>query len=524
MPLNQSIIATIALAGGLAMSSQGFAQTVNLKSDDGSVDMTGTLAGVESNAYILNTPMGQMRVALDQVTCTGAACPISIVDSADIHIGGSDTVGLGLMPLLLDAYAGALNAAVDVQPTTTENEVVAKLTGDDGYGDELATILVSSTTSGNGFDLIEAGQIDVSLASRRIRPEEARAIRDSGGGNMVSPSQEHVIAVDSLVLITHPENPVKSLTQGQVAEIYAGRITNWSEVGGPDLPIAATTLPEGSGTRSVFEGRIFGDSGSGISSNITVVPTNPDASQFIDENVGGLAYVSFAFQRGGNPLTIVNTCGIAMVPDAFSARTEEYALQRRLYAYTREDTITDDTEEFLSYIKSVAADDPITKAGFIGFAVERRDQSLDGPRALGLLAPSDDPYEAGFMRDMLAQMVGYDRLSTTFRFRSGSSQLDERAVIDKQRLISYLEEQPAGTEIVFVGFTDAIGEFDGNMDLSRRRAALVEAEFRAFAGDRLTDVKFSSAGFGEVSPAACNDNEDGRRINRRVEVWIKSAA
>jgi phosphate transport system substrate-binding protein len=524
MQNNKSKTAILALAGALAFSSPATAQTVNLKSEDGSVDIVGVLAGVESDAYILETTMGQIRVATDQVTCFGDGCPIAHVGSADVHIGGSDTVGLGLMPLLLDGYAGAQNAATDVQPTTIPNEVIAKLTGDDGYGDELATILVSSTTSGNGFDLIEAGKIDVSMASRRIRPEEARAIRNAGGGNMVSPSQEHVIAVDSLVLITHPDNPVKSLTQAQVADIYAGRITNWSEVGGADLPILATTLPEGSGTRSVFESRIFGDSGSAISADITVVATNPDASQFIDENIGGLAYVSFAFQRGGNPLTIVNNCGIAMRPDAFSARTEEYALQRRLYAYTREDTVTEATQDFLSYVKSVDADNQITKAGFIGFAVDRRDQSLDGQRARALLAPVDDPYEAGFMRDMLAQMVDYDRLSTTFRFRSGSSNLDERAAIDKQRLITYLEAQPEGTEIVFVGFTDAIGEFDGNLSLSQRRAALVEEEFSKVAGDRLPNVRFSSVGFGEVSPSACNDTEDGRRINRRVEVWIKQPA
>lgn len=192
------------------------------------------------------------------------------------------------------------------------------------------------------------------------------------------------------------------------------------------MAISVVTLPEGSGTRSVFESRIFGDSNAGIGNTATVVATNSDASQFVSDNEGALAYVSYAFQRGANPLTLINNCGIPMTPDAFSARTEEYALQRRLYMYTREDTITDAAKVFIDYATSEEADNVITKAGFIGFAVDRREQSMSGARARTLLAPTEDTYEAGFMRQMLGQMVDYDRLSTTFRFSTGSARLDER--------------------------------------------------------------------------------------------------
>ena len=164
----------------------------------------------------------------------------------------------------------------------------------------------------------------------------------------------------------------------------------------------------------------------------------------------------------------------------------------------------------------------IGKAGFIGFAVDRRKQSLDDARARSLLNADVDAYEANFMRQMLAQMVGYDRLSTTFRFRVGSAQLDARGEIDKERLVKYLMKQPSGTEVLVVGFTDSIGEFDSNLNLSLQRAAQVADEISAFAGDRLTNVAISSIGFGEIAPVSCNDEEDGRRINRRVEVWVKS--
>lgn len=149
---------------------------------------------------------------------------------------------------------------------------------------------------------------------------------------------------------------------------------------------------------------------------------------------------------------------------------------------------------------------------------------MESGRALSLLDPDADAYEAQFMRDMLGRMVDYDRLSTTFRFRTGSSSLDERGRIDLARLVDYLAAQPEGSEILLVGFTDDVGQFDGNRRLSEGRAAQVLEEVRAAAGDRLDGMKMSSVGYGEIAPSGCNIDPEGRRINRRVEVWIKSQA
>lgn len=60
------------------------------------------------------------------------------------------------------------------------------------------------------------------------------------------------IGRDALVFIVNEENPVQSLTQEQLIGIYTGEITNWSEVGGVDLPIVAFQRPEESGSQSLF--------------------------------------------------------------------------------------------------------------------------------------------------------------------------------------------------------------------------------------------------------------------------------
>ena len=512
----------LTLAGSLTFAGLANAGEVTLQSSDGTVNMTGEFVDFRDNAYIISTALGELRVAASRVNCIGDSCPTFGTVEADITIGGSEVVASGLMPLLLEGYAGALGASAELGNTGQNGELIAKLVADEGFGDDLASFMVSSTGSNDGFALLLEEKADIAMSSRRIVPDEARSLRDAGAGNMVDPEQEHIIAIDSLVVVTNASNKIETLTTDQLRAIYAGQITNWSEVGGPNMDIVVVGQDAESGTRAVFEDRIFGEEQAVLTADAQIVENEGDVSQIVNATQGAIGFLGYSFQRGANPVSLVNECGITMTPDAFSARTEEYALQRRLYLYTRADTASQESREFLDFATSPAADSLISKAGFIGFGVDRREQSLESDRARALLDPSADAYEAGFMRQMLGQMVDYDRLSTTFRFRTGSSQLDERGRIDRDRLVSYLETQPAGTEVLLVGFTDDVGQFDGNRQLSEERAAQVAQELVDYAGNRLPGITVSSFGYGEIAPSGCNANQEGRRINRRVEVWIKS--
>ena len=519
-----SALRALIVAGAIAMPSLAVADEVTLKSSDGTVNIVGEFVAFEENAYVIRTGLGELRISAARVRCEGAACPVIETTTADVVFAGSDTVGLGMMPLLMEGYAGYLDAEATITATANQGEILAEMIGDQGFGDPMGSYLVSSTTSSDAFSRLLEGSSEIGMASRRIRPTEARALRDAGAGNMISPAQEHIVAVDSLVVITHPDNPVQSLTTEQLAAIYKGEVTNWSEVGGENAPITLMDRQQSSGTRAVFDLAIFGDAEQPFAPNAVVMEDNTQMASAVNDDPNAIGYVSYAFQRGAKALPLVNECGLTMTPDAFSARTEEYALQRRLYLYNRSDNLSDASQRFLDYALSEDADGVIAKAGFIDLGVDRRAQPLDGDRARALLDPNADAYEAGVMREMLGLMVDYDRLSTTFRFNTGSSRLDERGILDMQRLARFLENQPEGTQVLFVGFTDDVGAFDSNRELSQRRAGQVMEEMRAYAGDRVAGLQLSSAGFGEVAPSACNVSEEGRSINRRVEVWIGSAS
>ena len=222
-------------------------------------------------------------------------------------------------------------------------------------------------------------------------------------------------------------------------------------------------------------------------------------------------------------MTLVNECGIAAAPDAFSAKTEEYDLARRMYLYNRADNLDDASRSFLEFVVSEEADGVIGKSGFIDLGITRRTQDLTDGRAVALAAEAaayDAGFESSVMMEMLGEMPKHDRLSTTFRFRTGASKLDERGKLDLERLVDYLENMPSGTEVTFVGFTDDVGAFEANRRLSFGRAGSVLDEVRGTAGGRLDHVEFKTAGYGEVAPSACNISDRGKSINRRVEVWI----
>lgn len=519
----RNMVSAFALAAAVAVPSVSIAGEVTLKSSDGTVNLVGEFIEFTDNTYVIRTGLGDLRVSAARVRCEGEDCPSFDTVAADVTIAGSDTVGLGVMPLLMSGYAAFLGAEATVTATETQGEILAEMVGDEGFGDPMGSYLVNSTTSSDAFRKLTDRSAQVGMASRRIRPAEARALRDDGAGNMISPSNEHIIAVDSLVVITHPDNVIDTLTTAQLRDIYSGAITNWAEVGGADAPISIFGRSEGSGTRSVFESRLFGDDVPAAPANMGIAGDNNEMAASVNADPNAIGFVGYAFQRGAKPLTLVNECGINMTPDAFSARTEEYALQRFLYLYNREDTLDQASADFVNYAISEDADEVIAKSGFIDLGIARQEQSADGARARQLLNPNVDAFEGGVMREMMAQMVDYDRLSATFRFRTGSSKLNLRGQLNLERLADYLEGEPEGTKVLFVGFTDDVGAFESNRELSIGRAQQVQDTLRASAGDRLAGIEMATAGFGEVSPSACNTTENGRGINRRVEVWIQSA-
>ncbi|MEM9129091.1 MAG: phosphate ABC transporter substrate-binding/OmpA family protein, partial [Pseudomonadota bacterium] len=512
-----------AVAAGMLFSTAAVANDVSLKSADGTVNINGEFIALEEGVYIIRTALGDMRVSAARVRCEGPGCPSLETTTADVTIAGSATIGLGMMPLLMTGFATSVDADVEVN-NVSEGQSIATLFADGGFGDEIGSYLVSTTSDDGAFSALLDGTAQVGMSSRRITRDEARALRADGAGNMVSPQQESILAIDNVVVVTHPSNPVKQLTKEQLRAIFSGEIRNWSQVGGNDFPINVVARDAGSSSHAYFMNYLFeGENSPFLAQAIANDDQGVSNTVFFDRY--SIGYVGYAFQRGTKAMTLVNECGITVSPDAFSAKTEEYDLSRRLYLYSRSDNFDKPTKDLVEFAKSELADGVIAKSGFIDLGIIRSTpESIENRKAAlqGQLAGYDVGFEEKLVEAMLKDLGNNDRLSTTFRFNTGSSKLDERGRLDVSRLISYLERAEKDTKITFVGFTDDVGAFEGNRQLSQNRADTLMFEIRSAAQGRLDHIQMEAKGYGELSPSACNVTDQGRSINRRVEVWISN--
>lgn len=508
----------------LATSSIAEQDFVRIQSADGQTAIEGDLISFEQGVYLIETSFGPIKVASEGMQCEGNACPVIKEADGVLKIVGSPSMTHELMPLLVAGYGAAHDAVSEPVGDVTATKRWYNLVSEGGFGDQIGQIEMNGTSASGSFTGLLDKSTQIGVSSRRITREEAMALRQDGAGSMVGIDRERVVAIDSLVVVANPENPIEALSMRQVADIYSGNITNWSQLGGPDQTINVYARGQGSGARYEFDSGILDRPNATVSArSLKLVKDDREMASGVFSDPYGIGYLSLAALRGNKPISLSNACGITVTPTEFSAKTEEYPLSRRLYMYSREDNLDVAAEDMLDFAISPEADSLIAKAGFISLAVDRYDLNAARSRLIEMIEANEDGYMTQIATDMLNDMRGWDRLSTTFRFNTGSLSLDAKAQRDIARLVTYLQALPGNAEVAVVGFTDANGAFDSNLNLSRDRAQSVLQDIQAIAGDQLPQVTFMSKGFGQMLPATCNDGAQGQAINRRVEIWVRSA-
>lgn len=187
-----------------------------------------------------------------------------------------------------------------------------------------------------------------------------------------------------------------------------------------------------------------------------------------------------------------------LLPTPFSVATEDYTLSRRLYFYTPAQPQRELTRKFVDFAISSMGQNIVAEIGFVGQNV------LATPATASNVAPTE------YRR----LTTGADRWSLDFRFREGSSQLDNKAEADLNRVVTFVSDSHySGDNLVLLGFDDSQ---QANDALSKDRAKAVATQF-AERGVKPSTV----VGFGSQIAVASNGTPEGREKNRRVEIWLK---
>lgn len=209
-------------------------------------------------------------------------------------------------------------------------------------------VLVSGMGSSAGIESVSNGSSDIGTSSRELKDEELEL------GLVDAP-----VAYDAIAVIVHPDNPVRDLTTMQVRSIYAGVITNWSEVGGPDLEIGLVNRDEASGTREAFKKIVMDDAVFDIGA--VVLPGTGQVRAVVADVPGAIGYISLGFVN--DDVRAVAIDEVEPSEEAVVAGT--YPIQRTLHFFTL-GKAQGATADYIDYVLSPAVQDSVVRdAGFI---------------------------------------------------------------------------------------------------------------------------------------------------------------
>ena len=227
--------------------------------------------------------------------------------------------------------------------TITGSSTVAPLTSEIAkkFESENPGIRIDVQTGGSSRGLADAAQglADIGMVSRALKPAE------------ITQYQSFAIATDGIGIILQDSNPVTNLSNQQILDIYQGKITNWSEVGGADAEITVVNKAEGRSTLELFLD-YFALTNSQIAADV-VIGDNQQGIKTVAGNPHAIGYVSIgAAERdidAGVPLKLLPVGGVAA--SSQTLQDGSFPLARPLNLVTTA-TPTGLTQEFIQFAQS----------------------------------------------------------------------------------------------------------------------------------------------------------------------------
>jgi phosphate transport system substrate-binding protein len=496
------------------------AEDVTLTSRDGSVEISGDILGYDGEFYRVDTVYGVLTIDGTGVICDGPGCPNLEAYVAEFTISGARTMGEVLMPALVESFASRNGYRVNRR--VTDDTHFSYELSEASTGRISARILFRVTSTSEGFADLLANEADMVLSVRQALAQEISLAQEAGLGDLGDPRRSRIVALDAIVPIVSSRNPLRGVTFQGLARIFSGQITNWSALGGADAPISLHLRDEFSGLSRDFQDRVLADRDLTFASGVIRHASNPELADAVAADPLAIGIATYSETGNAAVLAIKGVCDMVSVARDASIKTEDYPLTAPLFIYTPARRMPVFAREFLRFVRSDAAQFVIDRAGFVDLRLQEIPLADQGNRLANAIASAGEEIGIDELQRMVARMKGTKRLSISFRFRIGGTDLDAQSVSNIDLLAQTLENGNFdGRKMILVGFTDGEGPAAANLRLARRRAETVLAAVLAAAPAADKDqLNLSADAFGEAMPMACDDSDWGRQINRRVEVWV----
>jgi phosphate transport system substrate-binding protein len=419
-----------------------------------------------------------------------------LAPKAILRLAGSNTIGDTLGPALAEAFLKDQGAAdVRILPGANPQEKVVEgiLPGDSSA----SSITIAAHGSATAFTALANSSCDIGMASRKIKPEEAAKL--AALGDMSSVANEHILGLDGIAVIVNAANPADHLDIDKIKRIFTGEITDWSQVGSISGAIKIYARNDNSGTYDTFKSLVL--AGKPLAAGAQRIEDSKALSDAVAADPNSIGFIGLPYIQSAKPVAVSEKGTLALMPTRLTVGTEDYLLSRRLYLYTPSNPGNKFTRQFVEFALSKKGQDVVGDIGFVAQNVSQVAQTVSAN------APVD--YKS-LTREA-------NRLSLDFRFETGQTELDNKAKVDLDRVVSLIADlKITGDKIMLFGFSDSKGAPAANQALSLSRAQAVQEQFIQ-RGMNPAIVR----GYGSGLAVASNESEEGLARNRRVEVWIR---
>ncbi|PAB58978.1 phosphate ABC transporter substrate-binding protein [Anaeromicrobium sediminis] len=247
--------------------------------------------------------------------------------------------------------AGVENKEVEVIGSTTVTVVAQSVADEFEKENPNIKINVQGIGSSAGVKAAYDKSADIGMASRQLKEKEKE-------WNLT----EHVIAYDGIAVVTNPKNKVE-LTKDQVKDIFTGKITNWSEVGGDDANIIVVSREAGSGTRGAFEELAKLQEKNAEGKKVSIVKRDAlvaEGNGAVKANVASkeyaIGYVSLGYVD--ESISVVNVDGVE--PSVETIKSGEYTISRPLLMLTNGE-VSEEVKAYLDFIMSQKGQEIVAK-------------------------------------------------------------------------------------------------------------------------------------------------------------------
>lgn len=243
-----------------------------------------------------------------------------------------------------------VSGSISIAGSTSVQPLVEKLAEVYMAANRGVRIDVQGGGSSVGVKSVAQAMADIGNISRELQDTERQSYPDL---------QVHKIALEGMAAVVHPGVVVDRLTTAQVQGIFAGEITNWSEVGGAARPIVIVAREEGSGTRDYFQERFMGQEKQ-IAAEAILQNANGALRTAVSSTPNAIGFLSFGYLDAATKALAID----GVEPRLENIRNGSYSAVRPFSMLTRGEPSAP-VEAFLGWILSDEGQRVVESEGYL---------------------------------------------------------------------------------------------------------------------------------------------------------------